>query len=358
MADAKKIFRLSKQRILLVSVILFLLLLTWFLRNRIAHLMEENRINLAALKQVVPGFDERTLEKFEQDKSRLEAELLAFAYVYDPPDKEIKKDYDLPIYFVEELGKAKQSLKAKADDKKISYPDLGFKETLPDEKEARYLLKQLYVIKEALNLGMEAGVNFISVIPQPVEDLGISAGIKLAKIRAEFTASGSALINFLIRLSETVPLDSVEHILIKAQDSTLKADMTLSYLAIEADWKDKIMTFTPLNIKEIFSQEEKTISSLRANNPFGMYRAQEPKGLPAQAPVEQSKDSPRFLYLGKAVLKSKEAAVIEDTLNQETVFLTVGERTGDFMVKELNELQIILKNTNSGQETIIKRQEQ
>ena len=358
MADAKKIFRLSKQYILLVSVILFLLLLTWFLRNRIARLAEENRINLAALKQVMPGFDARTLEKFEQDKSRLEAELLAFAYIYDPPDKEIKNDYDLPIYFVEELGKVKQSLKAKADDKKISYPDLGFKETLPDEKEARYLLKQLYVIKEALNPGMDAGVNFTSVIPQPAEDLGISAGIKLAKIRTEFTASGSALISFLIRLSEIVPLDSVEHILIKAQDSTLKTDMTLSYFVIEADWKDKTMTFIPLNIKEIFSQDEKAISSLRANNPFAMYGAQEPKGLPSQASAEQSKESPRFLYQGKAVLKSKEVAVIEDTLNQETIFLAEGERTGDFTLKELKELQIILKNINSGQETIVKRQEQ
>lgn len=356
--NKKKIFRLSKQSTLLISVILFLLLLAWFLRSRIVKLREDNLKNLAALNQVSPSFSSQTLKKLEQDKSQLEAELLSLAYLFDPPEKQIKKDYDIPIYFIEELSKVKRSLKTKASDKKISYPDLGFKETLPDEKEARYLLKQLYIIRDVVNRGMDDGVNFSSVRPEPLENLSISSGMKLAKTRIEFTVAAPALIDFLIQVSEIVPLDSVESILVKLQDSTFKTDVTLSYIVIEADWKDKTIIFTPLKVKEIFSEEDKIINSLRANNPFSVVKAQEPTGLPSKTSAEQLKQSPRFLYQGKAILKSKEVAVIEDTLNQETIFLAPEERTGDFILKELKELQIILKNTNTGQEIIVKRQEQ
>jgi len=235
---------------------------------------------------------------------------------------------------------------------------LGFKETLPDEKEARSLLKQLYVIRDVVNRGMDDEVNFSSVTPQAMEDLGALSGMKLAKIRIEFTATAPALIDFLIQVSEIVPLDSVEYILVKSQDSTFKTDMTLGYVVIEADWKEKTITFTPLNVKEIFSGEEKIINSLRANNPFYAGKAQEPTGISSKAAAEQPKQPPRFLYLGKAILKSKEVAVIEDTLSQETIFLAPGERTGDFTLKELKELQIILKNINTSQEIIVKRQEQ
>lgn len=359
MANNKKVsFRLSKQAILLVSLNLVLLLTALALYNSISRLTEGNLKNLAALNQVLPGFNNQTTEQLKQDINKLEDGLLALAYLFDPPEKEIKKDYDVSIYFVEELGKVKQSLKTKAADKNVSYPELGFKEALPDEKESVYLLKQLYTIRDVAGRGMDEGVNFSLITPQPSEELGPLSGVKLAKIRLEFTALPPALINFLILASEIVPLDSMEHILVKSQDSAFKADMVLSRIAIEADWKGRVMASTPFNIKEVFSGEEKIINSLRANNPFFRVLAQEPPALPSKAPVEQSKQAPRFIYQGKAVLKSKEVAVIQDTLNQETIFLAPGEKTGDFILQELKELQIILKNINTGQEIIIKRQEQ
>ena len=353
----RKVFRLSKQSTLLASVILFLLLLAWFLNNRIAGLTKDNLKNSATLNQVLPGFNEQALKQLKGDITQLEAQLLALAWLFDPPQKQLKEDYDLPIYFVEELSNIKRALKIKSSDKKVSYPDLGFKETLPDEKEARCLLKQLYVIREVVNRGIDCGLNFNSVTPLPLEDLGISSGVKAAKTRAEFTASAPALMEFLIQISELIPLGFTETILLKSQDSIFKADMTLSHIVLEADWKDKTITFVPLNVKGIFSEQEKIINSLRANNPFSLAKVQESAGLPSKAPPEQPKHSPRFLYQGKAILKSKEVAVIEDTLNQETIFLAPREKMGDFTLKELRELQIILKNINTGQEIVVKRQE-
>lgn len=351
-------FRLSKQSTLLASGILFFLLLAWFLNSRIAGLTKENLKNSAALNQVLPGFNEQALKRLKEDITRLEAQLLALAYLFDPPQKQLKEDYDLPIYFIEELSNIKRALKMKSGDKKVSYPDLGFKETLPDEKEARYLLKQLYVFREVVNRGVDCGLNFNSVTPLPSEDSGISPGVKVAKARAEFTASVPALMEFLIQTSELAPLDSIETILLKSEDSIFKADMTLSHILIEDDWKDKRIPFTPLNMKDIFGSQEKFINILRVSNPFSSLKPPEAQEeLPAQAGGEPKKLA-RFLYRGKAVLKTKEVAVIEDTLSQETVFLSLQEKIGDFILKELQDVQIILKNINNGQEIIIKREEE
>jgi len=357
MADNKKIFRLSKRAILSALIISALFFIALFLHNRIAKLTEDNRKNLSELNQVLPNFSNQAMKVLQQDIDQLEAQLLSFTYLFDPPDKQIKKDYDLPIYFVEELGKVKQSLKMKSADRKVTYPDFGFKETLPDEKEAKYLLKQLCLIREVVNTGMEDGVNFAQVTPLPVEDLGVSTCLKSAKVRLDFTASGHALIDFLIDISDIVPLNSVGSILVKLENSVYKSSLTLSYISIEADWKSRAVSFAPLNVKQIFAEQDKNISFLRANNPFSLVKGQEQTGQPSKA-SEQPKQAPRFLYQGKAVLKGKEVAVIVDALTQETIFLAPDEKTGDFVLKELKDLQITLKNTNTGQEIVVKRQEQ
>jgi len=336
---------------------LFLLIPAFVLSSCIAKRTQDNLRNLATLNQVSPGFNVQTLGQLKQEIKQLEEHLLALVYLFDPPDKEISKDYDLPIYFVDELSKTSQFLKLKAINKGISYPDLGFKETLPDELEARYLLRQLYALKEVVSRGMDCGVKFISITPQPIEDLGILAGIKVAKTRIEFISAAPAFIEFIIQVSEIVPLDSIESVLLsRSEDSTFKVDMTLSYTVIDTDWKAQEIQFTPLNIRDVFMSQEKFINMLRGDNPLSVAVPAETKEeLPAQAGV-QPKQLARFLYRGKAVLKTKEVAVIEDTLNQEIVFLALQEKIGDFILKELQDFQIILKNINNDQETIIKRE--
>ncbi len=241
--------------LVLAAAGLFLLILSLVLSSCIAKLTKNNIKDTATLNQVFPGFNEQTLGKLKQELSRLEEHLLALAYLFDPPDKEARGDYDLPIYFMDELSKTGQFLKLKAINKGMSYPDLGFKEALPDEKEAGYLLKQLYALKEVVSRGMDCGVNFISITPFAPEDLGILAGVKTAKTRIEFTAKTPALIEFFIQVSDIVPLDCVESILVKSQDSTFKSDMILSYTVIETDWKAQEVHLFPLNLKEGFSAQ-------------------------------------------------------------------------------------------------------
>jgi hypothetical protein len=355
-----KRFSLTKHSHLLVLLVIGLCLLipAVLLSGRIARLTKDNLKSQAALNQVLPGLDKQTLGQFQQEVNQLlEAKLLPLTYLFDPPEKGIKKDYDPTIYFVDELDKISRSLKTKAAGKQVNYTDLGFKEKLPDEKEARYLLKQLYALAEVVSRGIDCGVDFIAITPQAVEDLGGLAGIKVARTSLELTAPTPALLEFIIQISQITPLISIESLLLKSQDSVFKLEITLNQTLIEADWKDKGIPFHPLNIKEAFLEQGTFINTLRASNPFSVPSLEETAELPIQVGSGQPKRLPRFLYQGKAMLKSKEVAVIEDTLNQKTVFLAPQERIGDFILIELTGAQIILKNINNNQEIIIKREE-
>lgn len=356
-----KRFRVPKQPNLSIwfSIGIFLLVLAGILSYRIGRLSKDNLKNLATLNQVLPDFNRQSLGQLKHQINDLEAEFLALVYLFDPPEKEIKKDYDLSIYFIEELGEISQSLKLKAANIQINYPNLGFKETLPEEKEARYMLRQLYSLKDVVSSGMDCGINFISILPQAIESRGILDGMKIAKSRIEFTAPAPALIEFMIQMSEIVPLTSIEFLHIESQDSSFKVEMILSCTVIEVDYKDSRIPFTPLNIKDILSEQEKFVNTLRSGNPFSVAKPQEFTQVQAAKALEQlKKQLPRFLYRGKAVLKSKEVAVIEDTLYQETLFVAPQENLGSFILQELEESQIVLKNINNNQQIIIKRGEE
>jgi len=354
-----KNFNVARQSVFLVLLVsgAALAIPAAILSGRIALITKDTLRSQAALNQVMPGLNSQTLVALKQEKERLlETQLLPLVYLFDPPQKEIKKDYDPAIYFVDQMDNINQALKNKAAGKKLDYKGLGFKEKLPEEKEAGYLLKQLYTLQGVVNTGIDCGINFISITPQPPEDLSGLSGIKAAKARLELAAPVSSFLEFVIQISQIVPLVSIESLLLQSQGSDFKIEMTISQTMIEADWKDKGMPFSPLNLKDVFSGQEGSINILRGNNTFSVPKSQEALPAPVAASAEQPKQAPRFLYRGKATLKSTEVAVVEDTLNQKTVFLAPQEKIGDFMLKELKVQEIILKNITNGQEIIIKRE--
>ncbi|MDD4980717.1 MAG: hypothetical protein PHC54_05565 [Candidatus Omnitrophica bacterium] len=355
-----KNFNVARQSVFLVLLVSGALLAipAAVLSGRIALITKDTFKNQAILNQVMPGLNNQTLALLKEDKDQLlETQLLPLVYLFDPPQKEIKKDYDPAIYFVDQLDNINQALKNKAIGKKVNYKDLGFKEKLPEEKEARHLLKQLYVLQEVVNTGIDCGINFVSITPQPPEDLSGLSGVKAANARLELAAPASAFLEFVIQASQIVPLVSIDSMLLQSQGSDFKIEMVISQTLIEADWKDKGLPFSPLNLEDVFLGQERFINILRGNNAFSVPKPQEPA--PAQvsaAGAEQPKQAPRFLYRGKATLKSAEVAVVEDTLNKKTVFLAPQGKIGDFMLKELKAQEIILKNTTNGQEITIKRE--
>lgn len=344
--------------VVLLAASLLLLIPAALLSGRIALLTKDNLKAQAALNQIFPGLNMQALELFKKETNQLlETKLLPLVYILDPEDKAIKEDYDPAIYFVDELDKINQSLRMKASAKKVNYTDLGFKEKLPEEKEARPLLKQLYGLQEIVAKGIDSGVNFVSITPEAQEDIAGLPDVKIMKSRLELTAPAVSLLEFIIQIGEATPLFFIESLLLKSQDSILKAEMTVSQNFIDTDWKDKGIPFNPLNRKDMFLAEDRSINTLRASNLFSVPKAEASTGSSQAAlPAQEAKQSARFLFRGKAMLKAKEVAVVEDTLSKRTVFLAVEEKIGDFILKELKEQEIILKNRINGQEIRVKRE--
>ena len=55
-------------------------------------------------------------------------------------------------------------------------------------------------------------------------------------------------------------------------------------------------------------------------------------------------------------LRGQEVAAIEDTMNDEVLFLKLGERIGDFEVRRFQENIAILVNIKNGKELELKRE--
>lgn len=324
-------------------------------------LKKQNLKNKAALTQGLSGVGSRGIEELKAEIRNLKTRIMYFSVMFDPKDRWLKKDYDLSIYFVEELGKLNLSLKTKAIEKKVDFQELGFKEKLPSESEAFFLLSQLSGISGIVDLGLDYSINFKSLAPQGVEDLEALPEIKLAKTRVALSCPAQGLIEFIIGLNEIIPRPFVESFLLKSLDSVFEMDLNVDNTIVGLDWKDKEeFSVSSGEIKKavLSEQEEKFIRVLRGTNPF-LTLAKEAQALAqegqAAAKSEKPKIQQRFFYQGKATLKSKEVAVIEDTLNQETIFLGPGERIGNFMLKKILSGQIVLENVEDKKETVIKR---
>jgi len=334
-----------------------------FLKIQIEVIKKNNSKNTSTLTQVLPGFNSQSPEQLKPEIKNLKVKLAKLYGIFDPKEKWLKKDYDPSIYFVEELGKINQILKTKSVERQVNVPELKFKEKLPLEPEAFYLLSQLYGLKEVISLGMDYNINFKSINPLGIEELSGASGVKLAKSRIELTCPAQSLIEFILQLNEIVPRPCTESFSLKSQDSIFQIILTLNHIVIGLAGeraKEEFYASTE-GLKEQSPETEQSFSRiLRSNNPFFVpAQKEEPLSGQAQAAVktEKPKQISRFLYRGKATLKSKEVVVIEDTLNQETIFLAQGEKIDNFILNKFSDDEAVLKNLDNGQETIIKRGE-
>jgi len=343
-----------------------LLILGIFLSGRIAVLKKKNLQNTVTLDKFLPGFNDKTPEQLRQELGNLKVELVDLFNTFDPKESWGKSDYDLAIHFVEELGKVNQFLKLKAREKGVVSANLGFTEKLPSETEAVYLLSQLYGLKRAVSLGIDYGMNFTSINPgiSAMQELEGLSGIKLVKSRIELISPIQSLIEFMIELTQTVPVVSLESLSLSLKDSSYKIDLMLDHIVIPVTLAELLAPFElarneqaqimPL-LKRFSLEEQNFIYILRSNNPFFVARPKEATSGPLEEGEKQEPLS-RFFYRGKAILKSKEVVIIEDALNQEVHFSTLGEGVDDYILIDARDDKIILKKADTDEEIIIERE--
>lgn len=354
------------------------------LGGRIQLLKLQSAGNIKKVNQELPGFSEKKLEQIRDRISFYKEGLKKLSTAFDTNQRWKVQDYDLSIYFVEELNNVNQELKAKADRKNVKYPGLGFKEQLPSEDSAIYLLSQLDALKEIVTKGIDYGVNFSSIIPQDVEtqteeqdktkkttkpangqEKEIAAepeleGIKVVKSNLEMVIPAETLTEFIIQLNEIMPKIFFEKFYLVSAGFSYKLTLTVSGVIINSGWiRDSIYSFD--DVKLTLPKADRDFAQLlRANSPFAAPVVRE------AGPVEETDDSlggedagekARFYYRGKAVLQSEEVAVIEDTLNEETFFLNKQDRIGGFVLEDFSETEALLRDSETFAELKIKKQE-
>jgi hypothetical protein len=326
-------------------------------QRELSRLKKMSNQDLAPLRETMPDFDSRALAKLKQEAAALEDKLIGLSAIFDPRYKWIKKDYDLSIYFIEELGTVRQFLKAKGLAKKVAVPELGFKEKLPSEQEALYLLSQLYAIKETVSLGMDYGINFKTITPLAVAEAK-SVGGNLIRSRFEMSSPGATLIEFILQLNEIVPRVVFNSLSLKSNEQNFDVDLVLEQVAIDSG-------LPPANPAAVLQAQVRALSGeastdyvhvLRNNNPFVIPALPPQTDATGQA-VEPARQKSRFIYRGKARKQSRQVVVVEDSLNQETVFVGLEERIGNFTLIDFSDDAIVLKNIQDNTELIIKRED-
>ncbi|MFA4889081.1 MAG: hypothetical protein WC628_05865 [Candidatus Omnitrophota bacterium] len=334
-------------------------------------------------KTQLSGLQNQNSAQLRVDIKDLNASLSKLESVLDNKKRWLVKDYDMSIYFVEELNKANIALKNKAGQKKVDFPSFVFQEQLPSEAEAILYLNQLYGLREVVNLGLDYGVSFTSVIPEEIgretkvklepKDAKEAKGVKQAKevsedevigakvirCRLELVCPAQALVEFIIQLNSLVPKVFFELLAIKSEGETFKVSLMINQLVMDLEWKtgEELPEAEP-DIA-LSKPAAAIVDGLRAASPFLLPPKKEPKPPEAgdtESP-QQLKPVIRFYYRGKAMLKGKEVALVEDAKNQETAFLAPGDRIAEFTMQEFNEDKVVLKNSQSSEELVVKKQE-
>ncbi len=333
---------------------------TAVMRQKTAVFARKSAGHRASLNEAIPDFSSGSITQLKTEIKTLTSNILGLSSVFDPKYKWIKKDYDLSIYFVEELGLIKQSLKEMADSAKLNVPDLGFKESLPSERDAQYLLSQLYGIREIIASGITYAVEFTRCEPLGLLEKSPQEGIRIARTRLAAKCPADTLIEFIIRLNEIVPKVCFETLVLRTQERVFEMELVVEHIVTEIEPEILAESVTPAAPSEVTPRSEyNIIGYLRANNPFFVPEATVPPGVPATSPetAQATAQRVRFSYRGVAKLRGKPVVVIEDALTQETVFVAREGRIGDFRVTDFNDERAVLANVDDGKELIIKREE-
>jgi hypothetical protein len=327
--------------------------------------------NDQVLKQVYPGFNPQLVPQTRRDINYVKDQLAEACDLFDPPEESLRKDYDLSIYFVEELSKANRALKQKAQDKQLQFSELNFKEKVPSDREAYAMINQLLGLERVVDLGLDYGVNFKSVEPGVTENLDVLPGIRQQRSQLKIICPGSAVMDFITGINAVVPHISFDALVFVLKGSYFEADVNINHTICDRKVLDiirpgdglKEKTASPSKaMQEFISLEEDLSRILKINNPFtreGEKRQEaEASSQPAAEGEEEKKGQERFFYRGKAILRSKEVAVIEDAQNQETFFVSREEKVGDFILKDFSDEEAVLGAAAPGfEDLVLKRAE-
>ncbi len=345
----------KKQVYLILGYICVALGVLWFFLSGITAKQNKDYEQLnKALKVQGLKLNKDTITNMRKIEDKALLDSAGILEVFDSrQERLIKKGYDASIFFVEELKNITRSLNEKASAKQVQVSALGFKEELPSEADAVYLLKQLYCLQKVILSGIDAGVNFTEISPGALPKKSENEQFILLNSKISFTCQPKDWVEFLSGISSIRPLMLVSSMSATKTESGLSGNIVLEQLVID----DKLRysgDVKPFNLDSYYQIEGNYLAALRAANLFFVPPAKEPSNVTEEKPIESVPVKPRFYYRGKVISRGAPQAVIEDTLNQETLFLGKGAKIAGYIMENITDEEAMLRNTVDGQELILK----
>jgi len=340
--------------LLLLCFEIFLIFYLFFLSYKIKIIDKSKQSIVNSISPQCYGVEREDLEEFKSRVKTLEQRLLGLVQLFDPVRRQYPQGYEVSLYFVEQLQKAEESLKLKAKNRGLKFLGFGFKDELPSEKEAVFYLKQLDVLEVLIDTGLDHDIDFESINPQEGADQK-DEDIDFVRllIRLEFVITPSHFVEYVSKINEMVPLLNIKSLKAEEVKDKLVVSLLLEQLHSAAEWRNKKL-IEPIDKNEIIKGSEDYLSILRGTNPFFQVKSEliETTTLKASSKEGLGKKE-RFIFRGSAVFREKPVAVIEDTLNKETLFISKGEYIADFQLREFSRDNAILISLEDGEEEVV-----
>lgn len=343
------------------------------LNKKLSAARGEIAANYAVLNQALAGFSGEKVAALKDEVGGIKKDVAGMSLVFYPKDRFLKKDYDPGILFIEELNNAGVALNLKAGEKKTAPVAIDFSSKLPSAQEAAQLLSQLAGLRGIVEAGLDLGAQWKTIKPLPVARVDGFEHLFLAPASLELTQPQQTLMEFIARIHESEYIMCLDYLVIKAQAAAAPAVMpggalsgggfaiTMNVSALIADysWPD-IAPQTEAAQMEILKDRRKAVAAARSANPFYMAPKKDISAGAVSDPgaaIQKQVETQRFFYRGQGVLEGSPAAVIEDVLMKETVFLHRDAKYRGFTLKDFSEEQSVLINSDDGGATVLTRGE-
>lgn len=288
------------------------------------------------------------IDSLKKEVLLLKKKLKGLTEVFQPPEN--KELIDSQIFLAEKIDSFKKQLLRKAEAKGGSLPQIEISSSLPVDEEIPYYLMQLESLEKAIDWGLGFKIDFESVkIIEPV----LKDGLHQLKAELNFKAAPRSLSDYLLKLAESEPFLAVDYLELR-EGLALSGVIQMSRILLDRD-VFRLVSGEPsgFNYRESILIGEGLKTKFLGNKIFAQKDNQPP--LP-KVEVSSAPQAQRFFYRGRGILKGERVAALEDALRGEILFLTAGEKVDDFEVKEFDDNQLILENSQTSQRLILNRE--
>jgi hypothetical protein len=344
----------------LLAVVLCLCLSAFVLRAREEAYARRAAASAAQLDDALGAFSEKKVVDLRAAVSSSAVRLAALGALFDPRAKWTRSNYDMSILFAEELNRSSTELKALADSRQTDFSGFSFTDKLPSESDAALLLGQLYAMRSVAELAVASGADVSLAKPLPPTKESALPDTREVPAEMELAFPHATVMDFLIRMNGIVPKLCSQALKVRVEPESVYVSLKYSTLSVslsDIQGIDGKITVAQVPDESYPAGIDTAVSLLRSKSPFLIPVKQTGVEEDVTQPPEEEKPAQRFFYKGRALLRTKQVAVIEDAMRKETLFLSVGDRFDNFRLKNFSETEVILEGSDNFL-TVIKREDE